>query len=383
VPRCCLELEVPLPTPVRVRRSALLLVPVALAVACSAGSAARGPQRASPAPKASRPPAPGATAAAQSRPPAGGPVTIAFGGDVHFMGASGVRLAADPNTAVGPMASVLRAADLAIVNLETAITTRGTPQLKTYRFRAPPSAFTALRAAGIDVVSQANNHGMDFGLVGLHDSLDAARAARFPVVGIGLDDATAYAPYRVTIRGSRVAVLGATDVLDANLIGSWTAGPDKPGLASAKDVPRLLAAVRAARSSSDTVIVYLHYGAELHACPTDAQRTLVRELVGAGADIIVGSHAHVLLGAGYFGDAYVDYGLGNFVFYVERQGPTRATGVLTLTVRGRAVTSSRWDPGTIEGGAPRPLTGATATSAVRRWEALRDCTGLAAKPAGG
>jgi len=309
-------------------------------------------------------------------------VTIAFGGDVHFMGSSGVRLAADPMTAVGPMAAILRGADLAMVNLETAITTRGTPEVKTYRFRAPASAFTALRAAGIDLVTQANNHGMDFGPVGLRDSLDEAHAANFPVVGIGLDDDAAYAPYRVSIRGQRIAVLGATDVLDGNLIGSWTARPGKPGLASAKEVDRLLAAVRGARAGSDTVVVYLHYGSELHACPTDAQRALVRRLVEAGADIVVGSHAHVLLGAGYLGGAYVDYGLGNFVFYVERQGPTRETGVLTLTVRGRTVTGTRWDPGTIEGGAPRPLTGAAAADAVRRWSALRGCTGLSARPGG-
>jgi poly-gamma-glutamate capsule biosynthesis protein CapA/YwtB (metallophosphatase superfamily) len=378
-------LHAPLPalrTRGAVRRGALPLLALALA-ACSANPGSGGPQagqaRAAATPAAAVTPPPTVPA---SGGPSGEPVTIAFGGDVHFMGSSGVRLANDPATAVGPMATVLRAADLSIVNLETAITTRGTPQVKTYRFRAPASAFTALRAAGIDIVTQANNHGMDFGLVGLRDSLDAAHAARFPVVGIGLDEAAAYAPHRVTVRGQRIAVLGATDVLDDNLIASWTAGPDFPGLATAKRVDRLVSAVRAARSDSDTVIVYLHYGSELHACPTERQRTLVRRLVEAGADILVGSHAHVLLGAGYYGNAYVDYGLGNFVFYVERQGPTRETGVLTLTVRGRTVTGSRWDPATIEGGAPRPLTGAAAAQAVRRWSALRSCTGLAPRPAG-
>lgn len=301
---------------------------------------------------------------------------------MHFTGSSGARLAADPATAVGPMAAVLRRADLAIVNLETAITTRGTPEVKTYHFRAPPSAFTALRAAGIDVVTAANNHGMDFGLVGLRDSIEAARAARFPVVGIGMDEDAAFTPYRVTVKGQQIALVGATQVLDSNLASSWTAGPGKPGLASAYRVSRLVGAVRQARTGSDTVIVYLHYGQERVSCPTEAQQTIARTLVDAGADIVVGSHAHVLLGAGYLGDAYVGYGLGNFVFYVSRQGPTRETGVLTLTVRGRQVTGQHWDPGTIEGGAPRPLTGTARASAVRRWEALRDCTGLTPKPGG-
>ncbi len=369
-----------MPVVIRARVAALPLVALTFVCACSVGGSNDTDNGGSPA--GARPPATSSGSSATPRSASASAITIAFGGDVHFTGSSGARLAADPATAVGPMAAVLRRADLAIVNLESAITSRGTPEVKTYHFRAPPSAFTALRAAGIDVVTQANNHGMDFGLVGLRDSLAAARAAKFPVVGIGLDEDAAFALYRATVKGQRIAVIGATQVLDSNLVRSWTAGPGKPGVASAYQVPRLLAAVREARSGSDTVIVYLHYGRERESCPTDAQRSIARDLVDAGADIVVGTHAHVLLGAGYLGNAYVDYGLGNFVFYVSRQGPTRETGVLTLTVRGRQVTGQRWDPGTIEGGAPRPLTGAARASAIRRWEALRECTGLEPKPGG-
>ena len=75
---------------------------------------------------------------------------------------------------------MLRSADFTALNLETAITTRGTPQPKTFHFRAPPAAFTALRDAGIDLVTMANNHALDYGPVGLADTLAAARAARFP-----------------------------------------------------------------------------------------------------------------------------------------------------------------------------------------------------------
>ena len=119
----------------------------------------------------------------------------------------------------------------------------------------------------------ANNHGEDYGPVGLQDSLAAAAAAHFPVVGIGQDADAAFAPYRVTVKGQRIAVIGATQVLDDNLAGAWTAGVGKPGLASAYDVPRLLASVTAARASSDLVVVYLHWGKELSTCPTGNQRT--------------------------------------------------------------------------------------------------------------
>ncbi|BEP12015.1 hypothetical protein acdb102_03260 [Acidothermaceae bacterium B102] len=304
------------------------------------------------------------------------PITLAFGGDVHFEGQDAQRLAAYPATALGPIADVLRGADLAMVNLETAITTRGTAAKKAFTFRAPPTAFEALRAAGVDVVTMANNHGVDFGPVGLQDSLAAASAAHFPVVGIGQDADAAFAPYRVTVKGQRIAVIGATQVLDAGLAYAWSARDDHPGLASAYNVPRLLASVRAARAVSDTVVVYLHWGHELATCPTGAQRTIAQQLVDAGADIVVGSHAHVQLGAGRLGAGYVDYGLGNFVFYASGGGAVTRSGVLLLTVTGRTVDAARWVPAQIEGGIPVPLTGDAASARVDQWKDLVACTGL-------
>jgi poly-gamma-glutamate synthesis protein (capsule biosynthesis protein) len=201
------------------------------------------------------------------------------------------------------------------------------------------------------------------------------------VVGIGEDDIEAYGPYRTAVNGQRVAVLGATQVIDEELAAAWTAGPGKPGLASAKDPGRLLAAVRAARSGADTVVVYLHWGLEGAPCPIEPQRTLAALLVDAGADVVVGSHAHVPLGGGWNPDgAYVDYGLGNFVFYAGGNGPNTVSGVLELTVRGRAVTAASWTPARIIGGAPSLLDGAAAGAAVASWDAQRGCAGLAGSP---
>lgn len=270
----------------------------------------------------------------------GQPIRIAFAGDVHFEGSSRQRLATDPGTAVGPMSADLAAADLAVVNLETAVTTCGvaTPN-KAFVFRAPPAAFTALHAAGVDLVNVANNHGMDYGVSGLRDTIANAAAAGMPTVGIGADETAAYAPFVTTIRGQRIAVVGATQVIDTELIPTWTAGPGKPGLASAKRVDRLASAIRAVRPSVDTVVVFLHWGVETERCPRSTQTGLVDPLVAAGADAIVGSHAHVLQGAGWHpSGAYVTYGLGNFVFYSSGNGPNTETGVLELTVAGRAVT---------------------------------------------
>jgi poly-gamma-glutamate capsule biosynthesis protein CapA/YwtB (metallophosphatase superfamily) len=309
----------------------------------------------------------------------GSAVTLAFGGDVHFEGVIRARLTSNPETTFGPIASVLRRADVAMVNLETAITTRGSAQAKSFTFRAPASAFRALKAAGVDVATMANNHGVDYGPVGLEDSIEAANDADFPLVGIGRDANQALRPYRVTVNGQRIAVIGATQVLDDSLAAAWTAGDGKPGLASAYQVDRLLRAVRSARRVADTVIVDLHWGKELSHCPIQRQRELADKLVKGGADVIVGSHAHVLLGGGFLGPAYVDYGLGNFVFYAGG-GETARSGVLTLTVRGRAVTRSSWTPAVISGGIPIPVDGSAADRAIASWKDLRGCTGLAAGP---
>ena len=307
--------------------------------------------------------------------PEGKPVVLAFGGDVHFEGVLETRLAASAASVLQPIEPVFRTADLSVVNLETAVTTGGSPTPKAFVFRAPATAFAALRGGGIDVASMANNHGLDYGETGLRDSLAAAKRYGFPVVGIGLDAAQAYRPFRRTINGQRIAVIGATQVLDDELISAWTAGPGKPGLASAKDVPRLLQEVRAARKTSDTVVVFLHWGIELEQCPSTDQRTLARQLVAAGADVVVGGHAHRVQGAGRMGRALVGYGLGNFVWYGTSELSTQ-TGVLLVTVKGRRVSSHRWAPARIVDGVPRPLTGSARRSELEAWRSLRGCTGL-------
>lgn len=302
-------------------------------------------------------------------------MTIAFAGDVHAEGGAGTAI----RSGLASIRPALVQADLTIVNVEMAITTRGEPAEKQYTFRAPAASLSELKGAGVDVVTMANNHGLDYGLDGLRDSLAAARAAQLPVVGIGLDEESAYAPHIVTVRGMRIAVLGATQVLDASLEQAWTARPGRPGLASANRERRLLVEVARAREQADTVVVYLHWGRELDACPLPQQESLAGKLVTAGADIVVGSHAHVQLGGGYLRGAYVDYGLGNFVFNTKG-GDGARSGVLSLTVHGRSVTNPRWQPALIRDGAPYALTGQAAERARQDKLQRRGCARLSASP---
>ncbi len=133
------------------------------------------------------------------------------------------------------------------------------------------------------------------------------------------------------------------------------------------------------RRTADTVIVYVHWGTETQACPNPQQEPLAQQLVKAGADIVIGSGTHVLLGGGYLGGAYVDYGLGNLAFY-DDTAPETDSGTLIVTAEGRHITGAVWRPATILNGVPQPLTGAPATAAVQSWNAARSCTNLSATP---
>ncbi|MFD6951895.1 poly-gamma-glutamate biosynthesis protein [Nocardiopsis sp. TSRI0078] len=309
--------------------------------------------------------------------PAGEPFTIAFGGDVMFDGVIEPRLA-DPQTALGPISEQLSAADLAMVNLETAITEGGTPAPgKQYVFRAPTSALEALDAAGVDVATIANNHGMDYGVDGLTDTLESAEASPVQLVGAGRDIEEAYSPHVAEVNGQSVAMFGATDVLDDHLMSAWTVGEGKPGMASTKGEmkQRMLTAVSEAAAEHDNVVVFLHWGLERAHCPLPHAPTLAEELVEAGASAVVGGHAHVLSPGGFMGDSYVHYGLSNFVFY-NFDGPTAETGVLTLTFDQGSVTQADWTPAQIQGGVPVPYEGAAADAAEQTWLDMRTECGL-------
>jgi poly-gamma-glutamate synthesis protein (capsule biosynthesis protein) len=304
-------------------------------------------------------------------------VTLAFGGDVHFEGIVRSKLDASPTSVMAAIAPVFKKADLAMVNLETTVSYGGAPiPGKTYTFRAPPSAFRALKAGAVDLATVANNHGMDYGLTSFLDTLRYAKRYHFPLVGGGRNAAQAYAPYRITIKGQRIAILGASQVIDSNLISSWTAGAGKPGLASAYDVARLIAAVRSARKKADTVVVYLHFGEERHPCPSGMQIGIAHKLIAAGADVVVGSHAHQQQGGGRLGRAFVDYGLGNFVWYSQSSSASTTTGVLEVTVTGRRIDGYKWVPARIVGGSPTPLSGSARSAGLASWRGLRSCTNL-------
>ena len=319
-------------------------------------------------------------------------LTLAFGGDVHFE--DYLAPVAGDEHGLDELRETLGAADLSVVNLETAITERGTRIGKEFHFRAPATALRTLASAGVDAVSMANNHGADFGAVGLRDTLAARRTSPIPVVGIGADEEEAFAPATLEAEGVTVALFGASQVYEMTL-ANWSADDDSPGIASAAPLGRLRSAVTRASRTHDLVVVFMHWGLDYQQCPDGLSASTARALEEAGANVVVGGHSHRVNGAGWLGRAYVAYGLGNFVWWRSRE-PDSRTGVLTLTVdpaRARAkgssvgsavpaVTEARWTPMLVGAdGIPRePDTTADRSRLAGVWRQAAACSGLAQHP---
>lgn len=288
--------------------------------------------------------APAVPQTATAAPAAGSEWTLLAVGDVLMddTEAAGV----DPFAAVVPP---LASGDLAVVNAEMAIADGGVPEPKTYAFRAPSSAAPRLAAAGVDVASLANNHSLDFGPAALLEAIGHLRTAGVAAVGAGATAAEAFTPAMATAGGVRVAFLGASRVFPRR---DWAAG-DGPGIASAYDERRLLAAVRAARAAADVVVVAVHWGREGSPCPDPDQVRLGSALLDAGASVVLGSHPHVLQPVVADARGVLAYSLGNFVFH-RRWGPTGESGVLEVRFAGAQVVGHRLHPHVLDAGPPRP-----------------------------
>jgi poly-gamma-glutamate capsule biosynthesis protein CapA/YwtB (metallophosphatase superfamily) len=201
--------------------------------------------------------------------------------------------------------------DLTVVNLECPATDVVDPEPKAFTLRCDPGALPTARRAGVDVVSQANNHAYDDGSAGLVDSLSAIRAAGLVAVGAGTDQSDALRAASFQIDGWKVAVLGIDEVLDP---ADEVAGPDKPGTAAGHDFALTLQAVRDAAASSDLVVVMVHWGIELDARPRPYEVAQAHRMIDAGADVIFGSHPHRLQPMETYRGRPIFYSLGNFVW---------------------------------------------------------------------
>jgi poly-gamma-glutamate synthesis protein (capsule biosynthesis protein) len=278
------------------------------------------------------------------------PLTLAAVGDVTF--GNGVAAAIARHGPRWPWRSVapaLRAADLALANLEGAVSTRGAPVPgKLYTFRGPPSALRAAASfAGLDVVSLANNHSLDYRRTAFLDTIANARRFGLRTVGGGSSLVAARRPAVVKRGGLRVAFLGFSDVRPLG----FDAGAGRPGTVPA--FPEIVRAdVRAARRRSDVVVAYFHWGIERTTVPTWRQRDLAETALAAGATVVLGAHPHVLQPVERRGRRLVAWSLGNFIFAAHSPATTR-TGILRIRLGARGVVGTSFRRARIDRVRPR------------------------------
>ncbi len=212
-------------------------------------------------------------------------------------------------------ADTLRAADFTLGNLECPLSDRGTPENKTYAFRAPLAGGQSLAYAGFDLVTLANNHILDYGPLALEDTLDTLAANDILSVGAGMNDTEAYAAEYVEVNGLRLAFLGFMDVTEESEYNcrDWEAGPEKPGVAWAHQ-DKIQEAVQEAKVQADLVIVMFHNGYEIKKKVFPSQQEVARLAIDSGASLVIGSHPHVLQDIEEYHDGLIVYSMGNFVF---------------------------------------------------------------------
>jgi len=271
------------------------------------------------------------TAAEQQPPP--DEITIAAVGDIML----GHR--AEPYlTQEGPgypfvnVLTVLQRAHLVIGNLESPISSRGTAvENKTFTLRVAPVAAAALKAAGIRVVTLANNHTMDFGPLALQDTVNVLGENNILYSGAGMNLDDARAPAFLKVGDLTLAFLSYSLTFPLEFYASAGRPGTAPGYREfvKNDIQKV-------RPQADLVVVSFHWGAELMATAKDYQRELGRRSIDWGADLVLGHHPHVLQELELYRGRLIAYSLGNFVFGSESE-KTNTSIILLCTFKGKSL----------------------------------------------
>jgi poly-gamma-glutamate synthesis protein (capsule biosynthesis protein) len=239
------------------------------------------------------------------------PVSLVFVGDI--MMDRGVRRSIEKNyggdyNALFTHTQYLQDADIAFANLEGPAAASGHNVGSRFSFRMDPVALHALAAAGIDIVSFANNHVGDWAQAAFDETLKNLTATAIAYTGAGTTYSQATEPRIIEVRGMKIGFLATTDVGP-----NWMKATDThAGVLLASD-PKLSEIIAAAKTQSDILVVSFHWGNE-YSPITVRQQKLAHAAIDAGADIIVGGHPHVMQGVETYKGKPIFYSLGNFIF---------------------------------------------------------------------
>jgi len=223
----------------------------------------------------------------------------------------------------------LRNADLAFGNLESLISESGEKTRgKEITFRANIDSVAGLSFAGIDVVSLANNHAVDFGDPALLETMDILAHNNIAYIGAGANFAAAHRPARFNINNIDIAFLAYSYEFDKVKEASVS-----PGIA-VMDAEKVKKDILSCRKWADIVIISCHWGWEYSDHPDEETREFAHFAIDSGADILIGHHPHVIQGVETYKKGLICYSLGNFVF--DQTGNRVKKGLILKCILGKS-----------------------------------------------
>jgi poly-gamma-glutamate synthesis protein (capsule biosynthesis protein) len=199
-----------------------------------------------------------------------------------------------------------------MINQEFPFSLRGSKmEDKQFTFRTDPKYVKIFNDMGIDIVSLANNHTLDYGVDALVDSFDVLEQASIQYGGAGNNLEEAKEVKYIDVKNKKISFVCASRVIP---VTEWAATSDREGLFTTYDPSAMIEKIKEADESSDFVVAYVHWGLEHKEMPEEYQRTMGKQYIDAGADIVIGCHTHCLQGAEQYKDKLIIYSLGNFMF---------------------------------------------------------------------
>lgn len=223
--------------------------------------------------------------------------------------------------------NIMTSSDIMVANNEFTISNRGTKiPNKLYTFKASPERLTIYKEMGVDLVTLANNHIYDYGEEAFLDALDALEEYDIPYIGAGRNLEEAKQPYYFIINGYKIGFVNATRA--EKFILTKEATETNGGVLKCYDPTTFIQVIEDTKRHSDYVIALVHWGREDSSELEQVQIDTAKQYIDAGADVIVGSHAHTLQGIDFYKEKAIIYNLGDFIFNNE----TKDTGIFQLKI---------------------------------------------------
>ena len=222
--------------------------------------------------------------------------------------------------------NIMKSSDIMVANNEFTISNRGTKLNKLYNFRARPERLKIYDEMGVDIVSIANNHAYDYGEDAFLDTIKYLDEYDISHVGGGSNIEEASSAFYYIANGYKISFLSSSRA-EKNIVTPG-ATETSSGIFRCYDNKLLLKRIKEEKGKSDFVILLIHWGKEDSNELEDVQLTTGKEYIDMGADLVIGSHAHVLQGMEIYNNKLIAYNLGDFIFNKE----TKDTGILSVTI---------------------------------------------------